>query len=63
MDFLTTEQHSKLMSTIRSTNTKDEVRLAKALWALGYRYRQNNKIVFGRPYFIFKKNKLVIFVD
>lgn len=63
MDFLTPEQRSKLMSAIRSTNTKDEVRLAKALWALGYRYRRNNKTVFGRPDFTFKKIKVAIFVD
>ena len=63
MDFLTPEQRSKLMSAIRSTNTKDEVRLAKALWALGYRYRRNNKTVFGTPDFTFKKIKLAIFVD
>lgn len=63
MDFLTPEQRSKLMSAIRSTNTKDEVRLAKALWALGYRYRKNNKTVFGKPDFTFKKIKLAIFVD
>ena len=63
MDFLTPEQRSKLMSAIRSTNTKDEVRLAKALWALGYRYRRNNKTVFGKPDFTFKKIKLAIFVD
>lgn len=63
MDFLTPEQRSKRMSAIRSTNTKDEVRLAKALWALGYRYRKNNKTVFGKPDFTFKKIKLAIFVD
>ena len=63
MDFLTHEQRSKLMSAIRSTNTKDEVRLAKALWALGYRYRKNNKTVFGKPDFTFKKIKLAVFVD
>ncbi|PIF32434.1 T/G mismatch-specific endonuclease [Flavobacterium sp. 9] len=63
MDFLNPEQRSKLMGAIRSTNTKDEVRLAKALWALGYRYRRNNKTVFGKPDFTFKKIKLAIFVD
>lgn len=63
MDFLTPEQRSKLMSAIRSTNTKDEIRLAKALWALGYRYRKNNKTVFGKPDFTFKKLKIAIFVD
>ncbi|MGQ7945634.1 very short patch repair endonuclease [Flavobacterium sp. WC2509] len=63
MDFLTPEQRSKRMSAIRSTNTKDEVRLAKALWALGYRYRKNNKTVFGTPDITFKKLKIAIFVD
>lgn len=63
MDCLTQEQRSKLMSSIRSTNTKDEIRLAKALWTLGYRYRRNNKTVFGTPDFTFKKNKIAIFVD
>lgn len=63
MDCLTQEQRSKLMSSIRSTNTKDEIRLAKALWRLGYRYRRNNKTVFGTPDFTFKKIKIAIFVD
>ena len=63
MDKITPEQRSKNMQAVRSTNTKDEVRLAKALWALGYRYRRNNKTVFGTPDFTFKKIKLAIFVD
>lgn len=32
MNRVTPEQRSKIMSTIHGTNTKDEVRLAKALW-------------------------------
>lgn len=63
MDCFTSEQRSKIMSKIRGTNTKDEVRLAKALWQLGYRYRKNNRKVFGTPDFTFKKIKLAIFVD
>lgn len=51
------------MQAIKSTGTKDEVLLAKALWKLGYRYRKNNKNVFGKPDLTFKKNKLAIFVD
>ena len=63
MDNLTSIQRSKIMRAIRSTNTKDEVRLAKALWHLGYRYRKNNKKVFGTPDLTFKKLKIALFVD
>lgn len=63
MDCFTPEQRSKLMSKIRSTNTKDEVRLAKALWHLGYRYRKNNRKVFGTPDLTFQRLKIAIFVD
>ncbi|MBW4359184.1 very short patch repair endonuclease [Flavobacterium taihuense] len=63
MDRITPSQRSKIMSAIRSTNTKDEVRLAKALWHLGYRYRKNNRTVFGTPDLTFKKLKLALFVD
>ena len=57
MDKLTPEQRSKNMQAVRSTNTKEEIRLAKALWHLGYRYRKNNKTVFGKPDFTFKNSK------
>jgi DNA mismatch endonuclease (patch repair protein) len=63
MDNLTSIQRSKIMRAIRSTNTKDEVRLAKALWHLGYRYRKNNRKVFGTPDLTFKKLKIALFVD
>lgn len=63
MDVHNPHQRSKNMSAIRSTNTKDEVRLAKALWHLGYRYRKNNRTVFGTPDLTFKKLKIAIFVD
>jgi DNA mismatch endonuclease (patch repair protein) len=63
MDHITPQQRSKIMRAIKSTGTKDEVRLAKALWHLGYRYRKNNKTVFGKPDLTFKKYKIAIFVD
>ena len=63
MDNLTSIQRSKNMRAIRSTNTKAEVRLAKALWHLGYRYRKNNRTIFGKPDLTFKKLKIAIFVD
>jgi DNA mismatch endonuclease (patch repair protein) len=32
-------------------------------WHLGYRYRKNNKTVFGIPDIIFKKYKIAIYVE
>ena len=63
MDNLTPEQRRKNMQAIKSTNTKDEVRLAKALWKLGYRYRKNNKKIFGKPDLTFARYKIAIFID
>lgn len=63
MDNLTPEQRKKNMQAIRSSDTKAEVLLAKSLFAKGYRYRKNNKSVFGKPDLTFKKIKLAIFID
>ena len=63
MDKLTKEQRSKNMRAVKSTGSKIEVILGKALWAKGYRYRKNNKKVFGKPDFTFAKYKIAIFVD
>lgn len=63
MDVLTTEQRSKNMRAIKNKNTKIEQLLGKSLWSLGYRYRKNNKSVFGKPDFTFKKYKIAIFCD
>ncbi|MBE4950726.1 very short patch repair endonuclease [Chryseobacterium culicis] len=63
MDVHSKEQRSKNMRAIKSKDTKDEVRLAKALWHKGYRYRKNDKAVFGKPDLTFKKKKLAVFVD
>lgn len=37
--------------------------MGKALWLSGLRYRKNNKTVFGKPDFTFKKYLIAIFVD
>lgn len=51
------------MRAIKSKDTKEEVRLARALWKRGYRYRKHDKTVFGTPDLSFKKYKIAIFVD
>ncbi len=63
MDVLTSEQRSKNMRAIKNMNTKIEELLAKVLWKKGYRYRRNNKTIFGKPDFTFKKYKTAIFCD
>lgn len=63
MDVHNPEQRSKNMAAIKSTATKAEVSLGKALWHSGLRYRKNNKSVFGKPDFTFKKYKIAVFVD
>lgn len=63
MDKFSKEIRSKIMKAIKSKDTKEEVLLAKALWHKGYRYRKNNKSVFGTPDLTFKKHKVAIFVD
>lgn len=63
MDRHSKEQRRKNMQAVRSKGSKIEVALAKALWARGYRYRKNDKTVFGKPDLTFKGKKLAIFVD
>lgn len=51
------------MQANKSKGTKPELLLAKVMWQLGLRYRKNNKTIFGKPDFSFKKYKIVVFVD
>ena len=39
------------------------MKLRKALWNFGFRYRKNVKKLPGTPDIVYSKNKLVIFVD
>lgn len=62
-DNLTPEQRHKNMTHIKSTNTKIEKDITKALWNLGYRFRKNVKGLPGKPDIAIKKHKVVIFLD
>ena len=63
MDKLTAEERRKNMQAVKSSGSKIEVTLAKALFSQGLRYRKNDRTVFGKPDLCFKKYKLAIFVD
>tara|TARA_R110002072_G_scaffold85225_3_gene193123 strand:+ start:87689 stop:88108 length:420 start_codon:yes stop_codon:yes gene_type:complete len=51
------------MIAVKNKGSKIEVKLAKALWAKGYRYRKNDKTVYGTPDFTFKGLKIALFCD
>ncbi len=63
MDTLTPEQRRKNMKSIKSKDTKIELKLRKELWNRGYRYRKNVKSLPGTPDIVFSKYKLAIFCD
>lgn len=63
MDNLTKEQRRKNMQHIRSKDTSIEVKLRKALWHRGYRYRKNDKRLPGKPDIALTKYKIAIFCD
>ncbi|MEO8132789.1 MAG: very short patch repair endonuclease [Betaproteobacteria bacterium] len=62
MDILTATQRSYCMSRIRGKDTRPEVQLRKALWALGIRYRLESKLK-GRPDLVLARIKVAVFVD
>lgn len=63
MDRLTKEQRHKNMKNIKSKDTGIEVKLRKALWSKGYRYRKNDKRLPGKPDIVLPKYRIAIFCD
>ena len=59
----TPEARSYNMSRIRSTNTKPEEQVRKALFSRGFRYRKNDKRFPGKPDIVLPKYHTVIFVN
>ena len=59
----TPEMTRKIMASIRSTDTKPEMLLRKALWKKGLRYRVNCRLLPGKPDVVFTKAKIVVFCD
>ncbi len=62
-DNLTPEQRRKNMQHIRSQNTRIEIRLRRALWEKGYRYRRNCRELPGKPDIAIVRYKIAIFCD
>lgn len=52
----------KIMQANKPANTRPEIRVRKALHALGYRFRIHRKDLPGKPDIVLPKHNLVLFV-
>lgn len=59
----TPEVTHKIMSSIKSKNTKPELILRKALWHNGIRYRTNYNKLPGKPDIAIRKYNIAVFCD
>lgn len=62
-DVLTPEQRRKNMQNIKANDTQIEVKLRRALWQKGYRFRKNYKDLPGKPDIVLTKYKIAVFCD
>ena len=63
MKLETTIKRSKIMKSIKGSGTGIEVRLRKALWHKGVRYRKNFKVFDCHPDIVITKYKIAVFCD
>ena len=63
MDTVSKQKRSEIMSRVKSKDSKIETLFRKELWKSGFRYRKNDKSVYGSPDLTFKRFKIAIFVD
>lgn len=61
-DTLTSKQRRRCMSNVRNKDTGLEMKLRRALWKAGLRYRINVNLP-GKPDIAFPKRKIAIFID
>lgn len=57
------ETTHKIMSSIKSKDTRPEKALRRELWRRGLRYRKNVKKLPGKPDLVFTKAKIAVFCD
>lgn len=62
MDNLAPEQRRMCMAAVRSKNTTPELRVRKALHALGYRFRIHRRDLPGSPDIVLPKYRTIFFV-
>lgn len=63
MDFMTKQQRSRVMSRIRSKNTKPELFFRQYIWSNGVRGYRLHKKLPGKPDLYFGPKKIAVFID
>lgn len=53
----------KIMSSIKSKDTRPELLLRRALWAKGLRYKLHVNTLPGKPDIVFSRQKVAVFCD
>jgi len=61
-DIVDSKTRSRMMSGIRAKDTKLEIRIRKALFALGFRYRLHANDLPGKPDIVLPRHRAVVFV-
>jgi len=59
----TSEAQTRAKRANRSRDTSAELKLRKALWSLGARYRVSPKNILGKPDIVFSKARVAVFCD
>lgn len=59
----TPEITHKIMSAIKSKDTRPEIMLRKELWHRGLRFQKNVKSLYGKPDIVFTHVRLAVFCD
>jgi DNA mismatch endonuclease, patch repair protein len=63
VDHLTPEYRSRLMSRVRSKDTRPELVVRKLVYSMGFRYRLHRADLPGRPDLVFASRRRIIFVN
>lgn len=62
-DIVNRETRSRMMSSVRSKNTKPEMEIRRRLFGLGYRYGLHNRNLPGAPDMVLPKYRSVVFIN
>ena len=62
-DVFSEEKRSEVMRAVKDANTKPELKLRKALFARGFRYRLHARDLPGKPDLVFPRYRSVIFIN
>lgn len=61
-DTMSSEERSRRMSLVRSTDTKPEMVVRRFVHNMGYRYRLHSRDLPGTPDMVFRSRRAVVFV-